>query len=119
MNKERVKIKPLISVIVPVYNGEKFIEQCIDSITNQTLKDIEILIINDGSKDNTRNIIESIAKKDPRVKVLNQKNSGVSAARNNGITRMSFLVRENMGLYTRLANCMQPFSSCLRMASLT
>ena len=43
MNKEWVKIKPLISVIVPVYNGEKFIEQCIDSITNQTLKDIEIL----------------------------------------------------------------------------
>lgn len=87
MNKERIKIKPLISVIVPVYNGEKFIEQCIDSITNQTLKNIEILIINDGSKDNTLNIIESIAKKDSRVKVLNQKNSGVSAARNNGISK--------------------------------
>ena len=85
MNKEWVKIKPLISVIVPVYNGEKFIEQCIDSITNQTLKDIEILIINDGSKDNTLNIIEIIAKSDSRIKILNQKNSGVSAARNNGI----------------------------------
>lgn len=87
MKKEWVKIKPLISVIVPVYNGEKFIEQCIDSITNQTLKDIEILIINDGSKDNTLNIIEIIAKSDSRIKILNQKNSGVSAARNNGISK--------------------------------
>ena len=87
MNKEWVKIKPLISVIVPVYISEKFIEQCIDSITNQTLKDIEILIINDGSKDNTLNIIESIAKSDSRIKILNQKNSGVSAARNNGISK--------------------------------
>ena len=86
MNKEWVKIKPLISVIVPVYNGEKFICQCIDSITNQTLKDIEILIINDGSKDNTLKVIESIAKNDSRIKILNQKNSGVSAARNNGIS---------------------------------
>lgn len=80
-------MKPCLSIIVPVYNGENFIEDCIDSIINQTLKDIEILIINDGSKDNTLNIIESIAKSDSRIKILNQKNSGVSAARNNGISK--------------------------------
>lgn len=87
MNKEMINIKPLISVIVPVYNGEKFIDQCINSITNQTLKDIEILIINDGSRDNTLDISKKIAKRDSRVKVINQKNLGVSVARNNGIDK--------------------------------
>lgn len=87
MNKEMIIIKPLISVIVPVYNGEKFIDQCINSITNQTLKDIEILIINDGSKDSTLDIIEKISKADSRIKIINQKNLGVSAARNNGISK--------------------------------
>lgn len=81
-------MKPCLSIIVPVYNGEKFIEKCIDSIINQTLKEIEILIVNDGSKDNTLSIIEGIAKKDSRVKILNQKNFGVSAARNNGISKV-------------------------------
>lgn len=74
-----------ISVIVPIYNVEDFLGRCLDSITNQSFKDIEIICINDGSVDNSVSILEDYAKKDNRIKILNQKNSGVSAARNNGL----------------------------------
>lgn len=80
-----IDIKPLVSIIVPVYNSEKYIEKCISSIVNQTLKNIEIIIVNDGSTDNSINIISKLSNEDNRIKVINQKNSGVSAARNNGI----------------------------------
>jgi len=74
-----------ISVVVPIYNAEKYIEKCIESIINQTYKKIEILLINDGSTDNSKSICEMYAKKDNRIKILNQKNGGVSKARKNGI----------------------------------
>lgn len=76
---------PLISIIVPVFNSEKYLSKCIESITNQTLKDIEIILINDGSKDNSLLICNKYATKDNRIKVLDKQNGGVSSARNLGI----------------------------------
>lgn len=74
------------SVIVPVYNVEKYLPACLDSLINQTLTDIEIICINDGSKDGSLDILKNYANKDKRIKIINQENQGVSSARNNGIS---------------------------------
>lgn len=76
---------PKVSVIVPVYKVEKFLPRCLDSIVNQTLEDIEIICINDGSPDNSLQILEEYAKKDSRIKIINQENAGLSVARNVGM----------------------------------
>ncbi len=77
--------KELISIVIPVFNSEKYIERCITSVLNQTYKNIEIIIINDGSKDDSETIIKNYTKKDYRIKYYSQENIGVSATRNNGI----------------------------------
>lgn len=77
-----------ISIIIPVYNGEKYIEKCLDSIKNQTFKDYEVLIINDGSKDNTKNLIEKYLN-DKRFKLFNRTNHGIGASRNFGLDESS------------------------------
>lgn len=74
-----------ISIIVPIYNDEKYLEQCINSILNQTEPSLEIILIDDGSTDCSNNIINNYAKKDQRIKVSHQKNKGVSTTRNRGI----------------------------------
>ncbi|WP_343290497.1 glycosyltransferase family 2 protein [Turicibacter bilis] len=74
-----------ISIIVPVYNAEKYLDQCIQSILNQTHTNIELILVNDGSKDLSEEICLSYEKLDDRVKFINQSNSGVSVARNSGI----------------------------------
>lgn len=74
-----------VSVIIPAYNIEKHIGSCLDSIINQTLKEIQIIVINDGSTDNTSDIIQKYILKDQRIELINTKNKGVSAARNKGI----------------------------------
>ncbi len=74
-----------VSIIIPVYNVEKYLEKCLISLINQTLKEIEIICVNDGSTDNSRAILEQFQLKDKRIKILNQENLGVSQARNNGI----------------------------------
>jgi len=76
-------MKDLITVIINVYNGEKFIKKCLDSIINQTYKNLEILIINDGSTDKTLSIINTY--KDKRIKVITTENKGLSLSRNVGI----------------------------------
>ncbi len=76
---------PKISVIVPIYNVEKLLGRCLDSIVNQSLKDIEILLVNDGSIDKSGTICDEYAEKDFRIKVFHIKNGGVSAARNLGL----------------------------------
>ncbi|MBR5233560.1 MAG: glycosyltransferase family 2 protein [Clostridia bacterium] len=76
---------PLISVIIPVYNVEKYIDRSISSVIEQSYKNIEIILVNDGSTDNSGNICDTFAEKDCRIKVIHKSNSGVSAARNSGI----------------------------------
>lgn len=78
-----------VSVIVPIYNSEKYISKCIDSVLNQSYKNIEILLINDGSKDNSINILREYEKKDKRVVVIDKENEGVSKTRNLGIKKAS------------------------------
>ena len=82
---KEVDTKYKISIIVPAYNVEKYIEKCSMSILKQTYENIELIIVNDGSTDNTGKIIDEIAKSDSRVRIIHKKNSGVSSTRNVGI----------------------------------
>lgn len=82
-NKDIKMVK--VSITVPVYNVEKYLEKCLDSLIGQTLKDIEIICINDGSTDNSLSILEKYAKKDSRIKIINQENQGIANTRNKSI----------------------------------
>lgn len=73
-----------VSVVIPIYNVEKYLRQCLDSVVNQTLSDIEIICVNDGSKDSSGDIIEEYVKKDPRVKAIHKANSGYGNSMNRG-----------------------------------
>ena len=77
--------QPLISIIIPIYNMENYIDFCFKSILNQTLQDIEIICVDDGSTDKSLEILKEYAKKDSRIKILTQQNSGAGKARNKGI----------------------------------
>ena len=77
--------KPLISVITPAYNAQKTLAKAVNSVIAQKFKDWQLIIVNDGSKDNTKEIAEQFAKQDSRIKVITQKNGGRSAARNAGL----------------------------------
>lgn len=79
--------KELVSIITPMYNGEKFVAKTIKSVLNQNYKNWEMIIIDDGSKDNSPTIVEEYSKKDKRIQLVRQKNAGSGAARNNGIRR--------------------------------
>ena len=76
---------PKISIIVPIYNAEKVLKRCVDSILNQSYKNFELILINDGSKDKSIDIINEYKEKDERIKVIDNKNKGVSETRNIGI----------------------------------
>ena len=75
----------LISVIIPVYNVEKFLPYSLERVINQTYKNLEIILINDGSTDGSKAICEKYAKNDKRIKLLSQKNQGAAVARNTGL----------------------------------
>lgn len=75
----------LISIIVPVYNTEEYISECLDSILSQTYPHFEVICVDDGSSDNSRIILEKYQEKDKRIKIIKQKNQGVSVARNSGM----------------------------------
>lgn len=81
-------MEKLVSVIVPVYNNEKSVGKTIDSICNQTYKNLEILLVNDGSTDNTLEVLKEYQEKDLRIRVLSQNNSGPGEARNHGLREM-------------------------------
>ena len=78
-------MNPKISVIIPVYNVEKYLRECLDTVVNQTVRDIEIICVNDGSTDSSLSILNEYAEKDQRFRVLSQKNQGAGAARNAGL----------------------------------
>lgn len=74
-----------VSVIIPVYNVEKYLRRCLDSVVNQTYKDIEVILVNDGSPDNSKEICEEYVAKYSNIQLINQKNAGLGAARNTGL----------------------------------
>ena len=76
---------PLISVVVPVYNGEPFLGRCLESLLEQNTPDMEIIVVDDGSRDGTWALLQRMAQEDPRIHPIHQKNSGVSAARNTAL----------------------------------
>lgn len=87
-----------VSIIIPAYNASKTIEKCLHSIINQTYKNIEIIVVNDGSNDNTEEVVHRICKNDSRIVLINQVNQGVSSARNNGINISN-------GMYIMFVDC--------------
>lgn len=78
-----------ISIVVPVYGVEQYLEECVDSLINQTFKDIEIILVDDGSPDNCGSICDAFATRYPQIRVIHQENSGLSVARNIGIDSSS------------------------------
>ena len=76
---------PKISIIIPIFNVENYLAKCLDSIINQTLMDIEIICVNDGSNDNSVDILNTYAQRDKRITIINKANGGLSSARNAGI----------------------------------
>lgn len=81
--------KPLVSIIVPIYNVENYLSKCLDSLVNQTMQNIEILCVDDGSHDNSLLILKEYASRDKRITILKQPNSGVSIARNNALKHVN------------------------------
>lgn len=80
-----METKGQVSIVIPVYNNEKYVEKCIESVCSQTYKNLEIILVDDGSTDSSGKICDRFAEKDNRIIVLHQENGGVSNARNNGI----------------------------------
>ena len=79
----------MISVIIPVFNAEKYLRRCLDSVLSQTYENLEVILVDDGSTDNSGSICEEYAVIDKRVRVFHQVNAGVSSARNQGISLVS------------------------------
>ena len=85
VNKDFESMQPKISVIIPVYKVEKYLDRCVNSVLNQTLKDIEVILIDDGSPDGCPAMCEEYKKKDNRVRVIHKENGGLGYARNSGL----------------------------------
>ena len=81
-------MKPILSVIVPVYNVEKYLPRCLDSLVNQTLKNMEIIVINDGTKDNSQQIIDDYASRYPQIRPFKKPNGGIAETRNFGLAQV-------------------------------
>ena len=99
-------MNPLISVIVPVYNAERYLADCLESLIRQTHRELEILVIDDGSTDGSAALCERFAGQDGRIRLLRKENGGVSSARNLGLD-------EAQGEYSKAFSCgPPPFAFC-------
>ena len=110
-------IQPILSIIIPVHNSEKTLKRCIDSIINQTLVDIEIICVNDGSTDDSLNILIDYQKRDSRIKIIDKENGGVSSARNVGIDfsssdYLAFMDSDDWILPMTYENCVKRIPEC-------
>ena len=86
---------PKISIIIPVFNSENLLNKCLDSVKNQSLHDIEVICIDDGSEDNSYEILKKYESEDNRFKIFRQENYGAGFARNNGIEKSVFYGKDN------------------------
>lgn len=114
--KDYELLSPAVSVVMSVYNGEDHLAESIESILNQTFRNFEFIIVNDGSNDSTMDILNAYAKKDPRIRLITQKNSGLAKALNRGIrlSRADLIARQDaddVSLPERLEKQLQLFDS--------
>ena len=108
------RMNPKVSIIVPVYNTAKYLTECLDSLVHQTYKNLEIILVDDGSTDNSGQIIDEYAKIDSRIIAIHQPNSGQSAARNAGLRRasgdyVSFIDSDDSVANTFIAKLLKPY----------
>lgn len=110
------KIVPLISVIIPVFNVERYLHKCVDSVLCQQVSSIEVILVDDGSSDSCPRICDEYALKDPRVKVIHKKNGGSSDARNYGINNASgeYIMFLDSDDYWEGNNCLQNIFSSIK-----
>ena len=114
-----------VSIIIPIFNTEKYIDKCLDSLVNQTLQDIEIICINDGSTDNSMDIVNQYAQKDSRIIIINQEHLKQGAARNNGMRAargeyIGFVDSDDwvdLDYYEKLYNVSKKYDSDLALAT--
>ncbi len=109
-------MNPLVSIIVPIYNADKYLTRCLNSIVNQTYANLEIILINDGSTDTSPNICNKYAQKDNRIVLINKTNEGVSVARNAGIQKsngeyVAFLDADDWIAANYIEQLMKPFEN--------
>lgn len=106
----------MISIIVPVYNVEKYLKKCLDSLVNQTYKNIEIICINDGSTDHSLDILNEYANKDKRIIIINKKNGGISESRNMGIAKASgeYIMFVDSDDWINLETCQKSLDAILK-----
>lgn len=108
--------RPEISIIIPVFNVEKYLAQCIDSVVNQTFRNLEVILVDDGSSDNSPYICEEYAKRDSRIKVIHQENKGASIARNVGIKESTgkFLMFLDSDDWLDLNTCVVTYDTAIK-----
>ena len=82
---EPTTLSPIVSIIVPVYNVERYIKRCVDSLQGQTLQNIEIILVDDGSKDNSGRLCDEFAQQNSKIHVIHKQNAGQGLARNDGL----------------------------------
>ena len=110
-------MRPMVSIIVPVYNAEQYLRRCVDSILNQEYTDFEVFLVNDGSTDSSGDICEEYGNKDTRVNVIQKENTGVSDSRNRALDRARGKYICSSSTVTTGSHRMPPDYSCVQRRS--